>query len=93
MELLAAESRTVISTGEKNANLSRLEAIDPGQRVLHAEVAGMRRKAKPVNDPEIELFQKRPALVRDVIDIRRIGSIGDPVAQRRNIAMLYRECR
>ena len=70
-----------------------LEAVDPGQRVVDAEVAGMRRKAKPVNDPEIELFQKRPALVRDVVDIWRIGSIGNPVAQRGNIAMLYVECR
>src|SRR3954451_1482230 len=72
---------------------ARLESIYPGQRVVDAEVAGMARKAKPINDPEIELLQKRPALGRDVIDIRRIGSVGDPVAQRGNIAMMYDECR
>ena len=77
----------------RDGGRARLEAVYPGQRVVDAEVAGMRRKAKPVNDPEIELFQKRPALVRDVVDIWRIGSIGNPVAQRGNIAMLYVECR
>src|SRR5436305_8852684 len=70
---------------------ARLEAVYPGQRVVDAEVAGMRCKAKPVNDPEVELLQKRPALVGDVIEIWRIGSIGDPVAERRNVAMLYHE--
>jgi len=38
-------------------------------------------------------LQVRPALGRDVADVRRIGGIGDPVPERRDIAMLKDECR
>jgi hypothetical protein len=34
---------------------ARLEAVDPGQRVVDAEMAGMRRIAQAVDDPEIEI--------------------------------------
>jgi hypothetical protein len=39
-----------------------LEAIDPGQRIVAAEMAGMRGIAQPVDDPEIEVLQVGPAL-------------------------------
>ena len=49
--------------------------------------------AQPVDDPEFEIFQKRPAFGRDVADIRRIGGVADPIAERRNIAVLQDERR
>src|SRR5436190_19394471 len=39
---------------------ARLDALDPGQRVGHAEMAGMRGIAQAVDDPEIEIFEQRP---------------------------------
>src|SRR5258706_6994206 len=47
--------------------------------------------AQPVNDPEIQVLQGRPALGRDVVDIRRIGGIADAIAERWNIAVLQNE--
>ena len=72
---------------------ARLEAIDPGQRVVDAEMAGMPGIAQPVDDPEFEMFQKRPARGRDVADIGRVGGLADPIAERRNIAVLQEERR
>ena len=36
---------------------ARLEALDPGQRVVDAEMAGMAGIAQPVDDPELEVFE------------------------------------
>src|SRR6476469_8978121 len=49
--------------------------------------------AQTVDDPEVEIFQLWPALARDVVDIRRIGGVADPVTERWNIAMLQQEGR
>ena len=54
---------------------------------------GCARIAQPVDDPEIEVFQKRPALGRDVADIRRIGGVANPVSKRRDVAVLHDERR
>jgi len=39
----------------RNDGTARLEAADPCQRVIDAEVAGMSGIAQPVDDPEIEI--------------------------------------
>jgi hypothetical protein len=59
---------------------ARLEAVDPGQRVIDAEMAGVAGIAQPVDDPEIEILQERPALGRNVAEVGRIGGVADPVA-------------
>src|SRR4051794_25251905 len=67
----------------------RLEALDPGQRIVDAEMAGMRRIAQSVDDPEIEILQRRPALFRNIADIRRIGGVANAVAERGDVAVLH----
>src|SRR6478736_882327 len=47
--------------------------------------------AQTVDDPEIEIFQMMPALARDVVDIRRIGGVGDAIPERRDVAVLQEE--
>src|SRR5215475_14457365 len=69
----------------------RLEAVDPGQRVVDAEMAGMGGVTKAVDDPEIEIFEERPALAPDVAEVRRIGGIRDTKAERRYLAVLEQE--
>ena len=66
----------------------RLEALDPGQRIVDAEMAGVAGIAQPVDDPEIEVFQGRPALLRDVVEIGRVGGVPDTIAQRGNVAVV-----
>src|SRR6516162_8460330 len=70
---------------------NRLEALDPGERIVHTEMAWMRRITQTIDDPEIEAFQRAPALARNVADIGRIGRIADPVAECRDIAVLHDE--
>src|SRR4030081_3163994 len=72
---------------------SRLEPVDPRQRVIDAEVAGMCGVAQPINNPEIEIFEMRPALARNVADIWRIGGIGDAITERRYVAVLEKKRR
>ena len=38
--------------------------------------------AQPVDDPEIEIFQRRPALARECRDVGRVGGIADAIAER-----------
>src|SRR6476661_2123709 len=56
-------------------------------------MAGMPGVPQPVDNPEVEIFEMQPALARDVVDIRRIGGVADPVTERWNIAMLQQEGR
>ena len=51
-------------------------------------MARMRRIAQRVDDPEIEIFQRVKAFGRNVVKVRRISSVADAVAERRNTAML-----
>src|SRR6266516_6525329 len=55
-------------------------------------MAGMPGIPQPVDDPEIEIFELRPALGRDVAHIRRIGSVADAITERGNMAVLQDEC-
>src|SRR4051794_16931083 len=50
----------------------RPEAFDPGQRVVDAEMAGMASVAQAIDDPEIEILQRAPALARDVVEVGRV---------------------
>src|SRR5260221_12106711 len=54
-------------------------------------MAWMRRVAQRVDDPEIEILQRREAALRYVIHIRRVGNIVETIAQRRNVAVLNLE--
>jgi hypothetical protein len=37
------------------------EAVDPAKRVADAEMAGWPSMAQPVDDPEVEVLERRPA--------------------------------
>jgi hypothetical protein len=65
----------------------RLEAIDPGQRVADAEMAGMVRIAQAVDNPEVEIFEVRPAHFRNIADVGRVGGGAYPIAERRDVSM------
>src|SRR3569832_684522 len=70
-----------------------LEALEPRQRVIDTEMTGMPRVAQPVDNPQIKVFQKGPAFGRNVVDVRRVRRIRNPIAERGNIAVLHEECR
>ena len=46
---------------------------------------------QPVDDPEIEVFDRAPALRGNVADVGRIGGTRDAIAKRRDVAMLHDE--
>ena len=51
-------------------------------------MARMRRITQRVDDPQIEAFERMKALGRNVVEVRRISSIADAVAERRDITVL-----
>ncbi len=59
--------------------------------ITQAEVAGMRRVSQRVDDPQIEIFQRAPALARDVADIGRVRGVADAIAECRYVAVLQEE--
>src|SRR6266540_5896439 len=69
----------------------RLEALDPAKRVVDTEMAGVAGIAKPVDDPEVEVFQRRPAFRRDIVEVGRVGGGPDTEAQRGNPAVVDQE--
>src|SRR6202012_1624623 len=71
----------------------RLEAFNPQQRIADAEMAGMVRITQTIDDPEIEIFEVRPAGLGNIADIGRIGGVADPIAQRGNVAVREVESR
>src|SRR5947209_8128226 len=56
-------------------------------------MARMSCVAQAVDDPEIEIFEKRPALGRNIADIGRVSAIPDPIPQRRDAAVREDERR
>ncbi len=70
----------------------RLEALDPRQRVGDAEMAGMRRIAQAVDDPEIEAFCSAGQLSSGM-SCRSgvVGGIADAIAERGDVAVLQQE--
>ena len=40
---------------------------------------------QPVDDPEIEVFQERPALFGNVVEIGRVGGIAHAITERGNV--------
>jgi len=68
-----------------------LEAIDPGQCVVDAEVARMRHVAQAVGRSRDRDFQRVPALARDVADVGCIGGVADAIAERRNVCRVHVE--
>src|SRR5262249_29944653 len=55
---------------------------------VDTEMARMDVVAQAVDDPEIEIFEQRPAFTRDVADIGRIGGVRDAIAERWYLAVL-----
>src|SRR3954447_20525980 len=74
-----------------NDGAFRLEALDPRQRVADAEMAGVAGIAQPVDDPEVEVFQRRPAFLGNVVKVGRVGGGSDPEAQRWDPAVVNQE--
>src|ERR1700740_2766228 len=68
-----------------------LEAVDPGKRIVDAEMARMRRVTQTIDDPEIEIFKRTPAFPGNVAEVGRISRIADAIAERRNVAVLQHE--
>src|SRR5215207_9043538 len=54
-------------------------------------MAGMAGITQSVDDPEVEVFQRRPALRRDVVKVGRVGGGTDPEAERGNPAVVNQE--
>src|SRR5437667_8136742 len=54
-------------------------------------MAGMPGIAKSVDDPEVEVFQRRPALLGNVVEVGRVGGGPDTEAERGNLAVVNQE--
>ena len=54
-------------------------------------MAGMAGIAQPVDDPEVEIFQRRPALRGNVVEVGRVGGVADAKAERGDIAVVNQE--
>ena len=67
--------------------LARGEAGDPVQSFGKAQMAGMRRVAQGVDDPEIEPGNGRQGFFGKAREIAAIGEIGDAETQRGDVAM------
>src|SRR4051812_37044641 len=65
----------------------RFQPLDPGERFGQAEMARMRYRAQGIDDPQIEIAQRRETLIGNVADIRRIGDIADTETKRGDVAM------
>lgn len=59
---------------------ARLQARDPVQRLAQREMRGMRRAAQRIDDPDIEVLQKRQAFLWQVVQVAGIGQPGDAEA-------------
>src|SRR6185437_17166123 len=68
-------------------------AVDPRHRVRDTEMAGMLRIPQSIDNPQIETLKRLPAFMRNVMHVRCVGSVADPVTQRRNIAVLHEKGR
>src|SRR5690349_24399765 len=69
----------------------RFEAVDPAQGIVHAEMTGVAVVAEPIDNPQLEIFQRRPTLAWNVTEIGRVGGVADAVAQGGDLAVRRRE--
>src|SRR4029077_1370000 len=60
----------------------RPHALDPGQRLIDAEMARMRGVAERIDDPYIEIAQISQRLLRKIAHVRRIGDTAEAEAER-----------
>src|SRR3990167_6685527 len=60
----------------------RLDPPDPVQRLVEIEVAGVRRLAQRVDDPDVETGQKAEAFWLQTFDVGRVGDVADAKAER-----------
>lgn len=61
--------------------LACADAFDRGERVGHGEMRRMRLFAQRVHDPAADAGKRPDAVVRQPVDIRRIGNLTDPEAE------------
>src|SRR5213080_3043271 len=54
-------------------------------------MAGMAGIAQAVDDPEVEVLQRRPALLGNVVEVGGVGSSANPEAERGNPAVVNQE--
>lgn len=64
---------------------------NPVKGLPQAEMTGMRRVAQGIHYPNVEALQKRKALRRNAIKVRRIGYILKSKAKRANFAVFELE--
>ena len=72
---------------------ARAHRLDLRQRLVQAEMRGMRPIAQGVDDPHVEPFEKRPARLRNAFDVRGIGEPAEPEPERVDLAVVEVERR
>ena len=70
---------------------SRLDALYPGERIIYAEMAGMRAITQSVHYPDIEPLQGRNAGRRQPAEVARIGQAAKPETEGGYVAVLLEE--
>ncbi len=58
----------------------RFESVDPAQGIVDAEMTGVAVVAEPIDNPQLEIFQRRPALAWNVDEERAREFTGLPPA-------------
>jgi hypothetical protein len=68
-----------------------LDPRDPGERIVNAEMAGVRPVAQRIHDPDLESRKRRDASLRQPTEVARIREPPETEAQGGNIAMLLED--
>src|SRR5579875_1567701 len=71
----------------------RLELANDIERLLQAEVSGVRLETQGIKHQDAQPFQARPALARDLADIRTISYISYPKSQHIEMGVDQRDGR
>ena len=69
----------------------RLQAFNPGQRLLDAEMALVPRVAQRIDDPNVKTFEQRNRLGRDIADVGRVREVRHAIAERGDGSVPLRE--
>src|SRR5262245_9305054 len=68
-----------------------IDAPDPGQRIIDAEMARMRAVAQRIHDPDFGPRERSHARLRQAAQVAGIGKRAEAKTQRRNIAVLLQD--
>ena len=69
----------------------RVDAFDPAQGVVEAEMAGVRPVPQRVHDPDVEVGKRRQARVGQADEIAGIRETVEPESEGRNVAVVLQE--